>query len=163
MGRPKSTNPKNRHIGIVTTEEKYRRFKALNLVGDKAIDVILYHLEKPNQKLQIDKILTVQAIKDIDCLIKDLEYEKLKLQTELEEINKEIGIAEAGVSVDVEKSVQVLLQRYEPVKEVYNFLEFINNNEELLKNQAFLCGIDEDKLFNLAWNRIALSNVEADV
>ena len=72
MGRPKSANPKNRHIGIVTTEEKYRRFKRLNLVGDRAIDVLLYYLEKDNQKLQLEKILLVENIKKIDKEIKEL-------------------------------------------------------------------------------------------
>ena len=152
MGRPKSTNPKNRHIGIVTTDEKYKRFKELGLIGDKAIDVLLYYLEKPNKKLQIDKILTVQAIRDIDCLIKDLEYEKLKLQNELEEINKQIGIAEAGVGVDVERAITTILQRYDDVKEVYNILEFLEYNEELLKNQAYLCGVSADKLGDLVFN-----------
>lgn len=149
MGRPRSNNPKNKYIGIVTTEEKFRRFKALNLVGDRAIDVLLYHLEKPNKKLEIDKALTVQAIKDIDALINDLEYEKLKLQTELEEINKQIGFTEAGLNVDVEKAIKVILQRYEREKDVYNILEFLNNNETLLENQAYLCGISADKLFSL--------------
>lgn len=152
MGRPKSNNPKNRHIGIVTTEEKFRRFKALNLVGDRAIDVLLYHLEKPNKKLEIDKALTVQAIKDIDALIKDLEYEKLKLQTELEEINKEIGFAESGLNNDVERAVGVILQRYEMQKDVYNILDFLDMNEELLKAQAYLCGLSADKLGDIVFN-----------
>ena len=112
MGRPKSANPKNRHIGIVTTEDKYRRFKRLNLVGDRAIDVLLYYLEKDNQKLQLEKILLVENIKKIDKEIKELEYKRLEFETELEEVNKKIGISEAGMTNDVESAVETILQRY---------------------------------------------------
>lgn len=153
MGRPKSNNPKNKHIGIVTTADKYRRFKELNLVGDRAIDVLLYYLENDNKRLQMSKIEIVNRIKDIDNKIKDLEYERLQLETELEEVNKKIGLTEAGFSVDVEKAVNVILQRYDMQKDVYNIMEFLDNNETLLENQAYLCGISSDKLWELVFNK----------
>ena len=152
MGRYKSPNPKNRHIGIVTTEEKYRRFKALNLVGDKAIDVLLYYLEKDSRRLQIDKSLTVTNIKEIDKQIKELEYEKLKLETELEEINKKIGFNEKGISHDVERAVSIILHKWE-TQSILNIWDFLEMNEELLKTQAYLCGISEDKLWELVFNK----------
>ena len=153
MGRPKSNNPKNKHIGIVTTADKYRRFKELNLVGDRAIDVLLYYLENDNKRLQMSKIELVNRIKEIDIKIKDLEYERLQLETELEEVNKKIGLAENGLSVDVEKAVNVILQRYDMQKDVYNIMEFLDNNETLLENQAYLCGISSDKLWELVFNK----------
>lgn len=153
MGRPKSNNPKNKHIGIVTTADKYRRFKELNLVGDRAIDVLLYYLENDNKGLQMSKIELVNRIKEIDNKVKDLEYERLQMETELEEINKKIGLAETGFSVDVEKAVDVILQRYDMQKDVYNLMEFLDNNETLLENQAYLCGISSDKLWELVFNK----------
>ena len=153
MGRPKSNNPKNKHIGIVTTADKYRRFKELNLVGDRASDVLLYYLENDNKRLQMSKIELVNRIKEIDIKIKDLEYERLQLETELEEVNKKIGLAENGLSVDVEKAVNVILQRYDMQKDVYNIMEFLDNNETLLENQAYLCGISSDKLWELVFNK----------
>lgn len=153
MGRPRSNNPKNKHIGLVTTEDKHRRFKELNLIGDKAIDVLLYYLENDNKALQMDKIETVNQIKKIDNQIKHLEYQKLALETELAEINKKIGLTERGYNVDVEKAVNVILQRYELKKEVCNIMEFLNNNETLLENQAYLCGISADKLWELVFDK----------
>lgn len=151
MGRPKSLNPKNKHIGIVTTEEKYRRFKSLGLIGDEAIDMLLYYLEKDNKKLQIDKSLTVTKIKEIDKQVKELEYQKLNLECELEELNKKIGVNEKGLSNDVERAVGTILQRFE-MQKVYNIWDFLENNEKLLKSQAYLCGISEDKLWELVFN-----------
>lgn len=153
MGRPKIPNPKNKHIGIVTTEDKYRRFKALNLKGDRAIDALLYYLEKDNQKLQLDKISIISKIKKNDELIEDLEFEKLKLETQLKEVDEKIGLAESGLSLDVEKAIGVILQRYEN-QSTYNILEFMNANEQLLETQAYLCGLDSDKLFMLVFNSV---------
>lgn len=152
MARPRSKNPKNKHIGIVTTDEKFRRYKALNLVGDKAIDVLLYHLENENKKLQIDKIMTVEKIKEIDKQIKNLEFEKLQLETTLDELNHEIGFIGSDVNIDVDKAVNVILQRFNNQK-VYSILEFLENNQELIKNQAYLCGLDAAKLEDLVFDK----------
>ena len=65
MGRPKKQNPKSRHIGIVTTEEKFRRYKALGLKGDEAIDVLLHYRENKTQKLEIQKSQAIINIKTI--------------------------------------------------------------------------------------------------
>lgn len=153
MGRPRSSNPKNKHIGIVTTEEKWRRFKALNLVGDRAIDVLLYYLEKDNRKVQMDKIYLVDSIKRIDKEIKELEYEKLKLETELEEVNKKIGISEAGMTSDVERAVRNILQRFNN-QSVYNISEFLDENITLVESQAYLCGIRADKLWQIIYDKV---------
>ena len=153
MGRPRSSNPKNKHIGIVTTEEKWRRFKALNLVGDRAIDVLLYYLEKDNRKVQMDKIYLVDNIKRIDKEIKELEYERLKLETELEEVNKKIGISEAGMTGDVERAVRNILQRFNN-QSVYNISEFLDENMTLVESQAYLCGISADKLWQIIYNKV---------
>lgn len=153
MGRPKSANPKNRHIGIVTTEEKYRRFKRLNLVGDRAIDVLLYYLEKDNQKLQLEKILLVENIKKIDKEIKELEYKRLEFETELEEVNKKIGITDAGMTSDVEKAVGTILQRYNS-QSVYNIKEFLEDNKNLLENQAYLCGLSKGRLYQIVFDKV---------
>ena len=153
MGRPKSANPKSRHIGIVTTEEKYRRFKRLNLVGDRAIDVLLYYLEKDNQKVQLEKILLVENIKKIDKEIKELEYKRLEFETELEEVNKRIGFAEAGMTSDVEKAVGTILQRYNE-QSVYNIKEFLKFNKNLLENQAYLCGLSKGRLYQIVFDKV---------
>ena len=153
MGRPKSANPKNRHIGIVTTEEKYRRFKRLNLVGDRAIDVLLYYLEKDNQKLQLEKVLLVENIKKIDKEIKELEYKRLEFETELEEVNKRIGFVEAGMTNDVEKAVGNILQRYNS-QSVYNIKEFLEFNKNLLENQAYLCGLSKGRLYQIVFDKV---------
>lgn len=87
MGRKRIANPKTRHISIVTTEDKYRRFRALGLVGDKAIDALLYFLENDNKKMQINKIMFLSRINEIEKQLKELEYEKLALETELNQIN----------------------------------------------------------------------------
>lgn len=152
MGRPKSNNPKNKYIGIVTTEDKYRRFKRLNLVGDRAIDVLLYYLEKDNQKIQLEKILIVENIKKIDKEMKELEYERLKMETELDEINKKIGLSESGLSRDVERAIRVILERFNN-QSIYGIEDFLDENEELLKAQAYLCGIDKNKLYTLVSNQ----------
>ncbi len=156
MGRPKSANPKNKHIGIVTTEDKFRRFKSLGLVGDKAIDVLLYYLEKDNKKVQLEKIFLVNQIKDIDKQIKELEYKRLELETELEEVNKHIGFAEAGMTYDVERAVGTVLQKFHR-QSVYNIVEFLEFNEKLLENQAYLCGISADKLWELVFNKVEVN------
>ena len=153
MGRPKSANPKNRHIGIVTTEEKYRRFKRLNLVGDRAIDVLLYYLEKDNQKLQLEKILLVENIKKIDKEIKELEYKRLEFETELEEVNKRLGFVEAGMTNDVEKAVGNILQRYNS-QSVYNIKEFLEDNKKLLESQAYLCGLSKGRLYQIVYEKV---------
>ena len=153
MGRPKSANPKNKHIGIVTTEEKWRRFKALNLVGDRAIDVILYYLEKEGRKVQMEKICIVDNIKRIDKEIKELEYQKLALETELEELNKKIGVTGAGMTSDVEKAVDTILQRYNN-QSVYNIQEFLNFNKTLLENQAYLCGLSAGELWQIIFEKV---------
>ena len=152
MGRPKSANPKNKHIGIATTEEKYRRFKRLNLVGDSAIDVLLYYLEKDNQKFQLEKILLVENIKKIDKEIKELEYKRLEFETELEEVNKKIGLAESGMTNDVESAVETILQRYD--QSVYNIKEFLEFNKELLENQAYLCGLSKGRLYQIVYEKV---------
>ena len=153
MGRPRSSNPKNKHIGIVTTEEKWRRFKSLNLVGDRAIDVLLYYLEKDNRKVQMDKIYLVDSIKRIDKEIKELEYERLKLETELEEVNRKIGISEAGMTSDVEKAVGTILQRYNS-QSIYNIKEFLEDNKNLLESQAYLCGLSTGKLYQIVYEKV---------
>ena len=153
MGRPKSANPKNKHIGIVTTEDKYRRFKRLNLVGDRAIDVLLYYLEKDNQKVQLEKILLVENIKKIDKEIKELEYKRLEFETELEEVNKKIGISEAGITNDVESAVGTILQRYNS-QSIYTIQEFLNDNKKLLENQAYLCGLSIGELYQIVYEKV---------
>ena len=153
MGRPKSANPKNKHIGIATTEEKYRRFKRLNLVGDSAIDVLLYYLEKDNQKFQLEKILLVENIKRIDKEIKELEYKRLEFETELEEVNKKIGLEESGMTHDVESAVETILQRYNN-QSVYNIKEFLEFNKKLLENQAYLCGLSKGRLYQIVYEKV---------
>jgi len=153
MGRPRSNNPKSEHIGISTTKEKYARFKRLGLVNDEVIDVLLFHLEKENQKLQVDKIFTIKRIKEIDKQIQKLEFERLALETELEEIDKLIGLDEdTCLGVDVEKAVATILQRFNN-QSVYNILEFLTNNQELVRNQAFLCGLSSGELEDIVFSR----------
>ena len=144
MGRPRIANPKIKHIGIVTTEEKYRRFKALGLVGDEAIDVLLYHLEKGNMELNIKKSQSIRRIKSLRKEIEKLEYEILKEETILEQINSEIGISDSGLGNDVEKSVKIVLQRFGKQK-VYNLDEYLEENEKFVMDQAYLCNM-ENKL-----------------
>ena len=78
MGRPRIRNPKNKHIGIVTTEEKFHRFKKLGLIGDEAIDVLLYYLENDKSKLNVQKQQIISNIRNIRKQIENLEYEVLK-------------------------------------------------------------------------------------
>ena len=150
MGRPKKQNPKNRHIGIVTTEEKFRRFKALGLVGDEAIDVLLYHLENDKTSLNVKRMQTISNIKKIDKDIEELQYQKLKEETKLEGLNEEIGINKNnGLRNDVDQAVKTVLQRYNRVKEIYTIYDFFDMNEKLLEDQAYLSNISVDELKGL--------------
>ena len=150
MGRPKKQNPKNRHIGIVTTEEKFRRFKALGLVGDEAIDVLLYHLENDKTSLNVKRMQTISNIKKIDKDIEELQYQKLKEETKLEGLNEEIGINNTnGLRNDVDQAVKTVLQRYNRVKEIYTIYDFFDMNEKLLEDQAYLSNISVDELKGL--------------
>lgn len=151
MGRPRIANPKNKHIGIVTTEEKYRRFKALGLVGDEAIDVLLYYLEKENKELQVKKMQTISNIKNIQKSIEELEFEKLKEETKLDQINEKIGLAESGLNRDVQMAVGTILQRFKR-QSVYNIIEFLENEDKLLEDQAFSCGISIEELWQLCFD-----------
>ncbi len=152
MGRPKSANPKSEHIGIVTTPNLKERFKALGLVGDEAIVVLLHYLEKENKKLEIEKILKINQIKNIDKQIEELEFEKLKLETQIENINQEMGLAASGHSVDVERAVGTILQRFNN-QSVYNIVEFLSQNQELVKGQAYLCGLEVSQLEDIVFER----------
>jgi len=150
MGRPKKQNPKNKHIGIVTTEEKFRRFKALGLVGDEAIDVLLFHLENDKTSLNVKRMQTISNIKKIDKDIEELQYQKLKEETKLEGLNEEIGINKNnGLRNDVDRAVKTVLQRYNLVKEVYNIHDFLDMNEKLLEDQAYLSNISVEELKGL--------------
>ena len=141
MARPRKRNPKNKHIGIVTTEEKYRRFKALGLVGDEAIDALLYHLESDNMKLNIQKSQAINRIKNMRKTIEDLEYEILKEETKIEQLNEKIGLNKnTGLTNDVDKAVKTVLQRFErqSIFTIDEFLE-LKNNQLLIETQAGLC------------------------
>lgn len=151
MARPRKKNPKNKHIGIVTTEEKYRRFKALGLVGDEAIDALLYHLESDNMKLNIQKSQAINRIKSMRKTIEDLEYEILKEETKIEQLNEKIGInSETGLSNDVDKAVNVVIQRFkrQHIFTIDEFLE-LKNNQFLIESQALLCSYDIDDFKDL--------------
>lgn len=154
MGRPKIANPKTKYIGIVTTPQKYARFKALNLIGDEAIDVLLYHLENDNTKTKIQKIQIISRIKKINSEIDNLEFEKLKLETKLEEVNEKIGIDDDGVGKDVSKAVHTCLQRYEKVKEIYPITDFIDMNRDFIENQAYLVNLTVDELKELIFDNL---------
>ena len=150
MGRPKSANPKNKHIGIVTTEEKYRRFKALGLVGDEAIDVLLFHLEKGNMGLNIKKSQAIRNIKSLREQIEQLEYEVLQEETKLEQINSEIGISETGLGNDVDRAIKTVLDRFNN-QEIYTIEEYLElkKNKLLLDIQAGLCNKDVEEFKEL--------------
>ena len=151
MARPRKKNPKNKHIGIVTTEEKYRRFKALGLVGDEAIDALLYHLESDNMKLNIQKSQAINRIKSMRKTIEDLEQEILKEETKIEQLNEKIGInSETGLSNDVDKAVNVVIQRFkrQHIFTIDEFLE-LKNNQFLIESQALLCSYDIDDFKDL--------------
>ena len=149
MGRPKSQNPKNRHIGIVTTESKFRRYKMLGLRGDEAIDVLLYYLEKDNVELNVKKSMIVTRIKNIAKEIEELEFEKIKLETQLEQVNEEIGVNKSnGLNKQVDSAVKTVLQRFNK-QSVYNIYEFIDYNKEFIENQAYLCNVSFDEFKGL--------------
>ena len=154
MGRPKSANPKTKYIGIVTTPEKFDRFKALGLVGDQVIDVLLYHLENDNTKLNVQKMQLINNIKQIDADIEQLEYEKINLETKLEEINQSIGVnKEDGLRRDISRAVNACLQRYEKYRGIYYIEDFIEFNEEFIANQAYLANIPMEELKELILER----------
>ena len=151
MARPRKNNPKNKHIGIVTTEEKFRRFKALGLVGDEAIDVLLYHLESDNMKLNIQKSQAVNRIKDMRKTIEDLEYEILKEETKIEQLNERIGLnKDTGLRTDVDKAVKTVLQRFN-AQEIFTLDEFLElkKNKPLIESQAGLCSCDVETFKDL--------------
>ena len=155
MGRPKSANPKTKYIGIVTTPEKFDRFKALGLVGDQVIDVLLYHLENDKTKLHIQKMQLINNIKIIDAEIEQLEFQKLNLETQLEEINQDIGINEQdGLRRDVSKAVATCLQRYDNVREIYPIRDFLDMNKEFIANQAYLVNLTVEELTKLIMESI---------
>ena len=141
MARPRIRNPKNKHIGIVTTEEKFRRFKALGLVGDEAIDVLLYHLESNNMNLNIQKSQAINNIKHMRKEIEDLEYEILKEETRIEQLNEKIGLnKETGLNNDVDRAVKTVLQRFNS-QEIFTIEEFLElkSNQHLIESQANIC------------------------
>ena len=141
MGRPRKQNPKSKYIGISTTEEKYRRFKALGLVNDEAIDVLLFHLENENIKWNIQKSQAISNIKKMRKQIEDLEYEILKEETKIETINEKIGLnKETGLQNDVDKAVKTVLQRFNS-QEIFTIDEFLElkRNKNLIESQAVLC------------------------
>lgn len=152
MGRPKSANPKSEHIGIVTTPNLKERFKALGLVGDEAIVVLLHYLEKENKKLEIEKILKINQIKNIDKQIEELEFEKLKLETQLQQLNEQLGLSSDGKNVNVENAVNRILNRFNN-QNVYNIVEFLGVNQEFVKQQAFLCGLEVSQLEDIVFER----------
>lgn len=147
MGRPRKQNPKTKHIGIATTEEKFNRYKALGLVGDQAVDILLYHLENDNTNLNVTRMQTISNIKRIGKEIEELEFQKLKEETKLEELNEQIGVNKAsGLRKDVDRAVKTVLQRYNKVKEIYSIDEFFEMNENLLEDQAYIGSITVDEL-----------------
>lgn len=151
MARPRKQNPKNKHIGIVTTEEKFRRFKALGLVGDEAIDVILYHLESENMKLNIQKSQAINHIKNMRKQIEDLEYEILKEETKIEQINEKIGLnKDTGLRRDVDNAVKTIIQRFNS-QSIYTIDEFLDfkENKVLIESQAYLCSYDVEAFKDL--------------
>ncbi len=151
MARPRKQNPKNKHIGIVTTEEKFRRFKALGLVGDEVIDVLLYHLESDNMKLNIQKSQAINHIKNMRKQIEDLEYEILKEETKIEQINEKIGLnKDTGLRKDVDRSIKTVLQRFNS-QEIYTIEEFLDlkQNQHLIESQAVLCSCDVEEFKDL--------------
>ena len=155
MGRPKIQNPKNKHIGIVTTEEKYRRFKALGLIGDEAIDVLLFHLEKGDMELNVKKSQSIKNIKSMKKQIENLEFEILKEETRIEEINQKIGVnATNGLRKDIDKAINNVMQRYNN-QGVFNIYEFVEYNKEFIKAQAYLCNTTFKE-----FNQILIDNVE---
>lgn len=155
MGRPRKQNPKNKHIGIVTTEEKFHRFKALGLIGDEAIDVLLYHLENDKTSLNVTRMQTISNIKRIDKEIEELQYQKLKEETKLEELNEKIGVNKNnGLRKDVDQAVRNVLSRYNNVKEIYSVYEFFDMNQDFLEAQAYLVSISVDELKGLIHDSI---------
>ena len=152
MARPRSKNPKSAHIGIATTPQLKERFNALNLKGDRAIEVLLYYLEKDNKKLQIDKIMVINRIKEIDKEVEELEFEKLKLETQLQQLNEQLGLSSDGKSVDVEKAVNRILERFNS-QNMFNIIEFLGLNQEFVKQQAFLCGLEANELEDIVFER----------
>ena len=148
MGRPRIANPKNKHIGIVTTEEKYRRFKALGLVGDEAIDVLLYHLENENMELNIKKSQIIRRIRSLKKQIEELELEVLKEETKLDQINSEMGFSDNGLGKDVDSAINNVLTEFNKQNtfDLVSFLEW-TKNKPFLENQAGGCGkqLDEFK------------------
>ena len=151
MARPRKQNPKNKHIGIVTTEEKFRRFKALGLVGDEVIDVLLYHLESDNMKLNIQKSQAINNIKNMRKSIEDLEYEILKEETKIEQINEKIGLnKDTGLRRDVDNAVKKIIQRFNS-QSIYTIDEFLDfkENKVLIETQAYLCSYDVEAFKDL--------------
>lgn len=151
MARPRKQNPKNKHIGIVTTEEKFRRFKALGLVGDEVIDVLLYHLESDNMKLNIQKSQAINHIKNMRKQIEDLEYEILKEETKIEQINEKIGLnKDTGLRRDVDNAVKTIIQRFNS-QSIYTIDEFLDfkENKVLIESQAYLCSYDVEAFKDL--------------
>lgn len=151
MARPRIRNPKNKHIGIVTTEEKFRRFKALGLVGDEAIDVLLYHLESDNMNLNIQKSQAINNIKHMRKEIEDLEYEILKEETKIEQINEKIGLnKDTGLRKDVDNAVKKIIRRFNS-QSIYTIDEFLDfkENKVFIENQAYLCSYDVEALKDL--------------
>ena len=156
MARPRIRNPKNKHIGIVTTEEKFRRFKALGLVGDEAIDVILYHLESENMNLNIQKSQAINNIKHMRKEIEDLEYEILKEETKIEQINEKIGLnKDTGLRKDVDNAVKKIIRRFNS-QSIYTIDEFLDfkENKVFIENQAYLCSYDVEAFKDLVRDSI---------
>ena len=153
MGRPKKQNPKNKHIGIVTTEEKFRRFKALNLKGDEAIDILLHYLESEKMELDIKRSQAARNIKKLKKQIEDLEYEVLKEQSKLDAINEQISSEHAyGLDEITKQCIDTALQRFD--SRIWSIEEFLDTDkyQELFMVQANRCHKELDEFKELVKN-----------
>ena len=152
MGRPRSANPKSEYIGTKTTQGLKKRFDRVcskkRLKGDDWLVLFLGAYENDDDNIQSQIAVEKMRIKEINKQIKELENEKISRENIIEELNEKAVFG----SHDVENAVGVVLQRFH-MQSIYNILEFLEENRELLETQAHLAGIPVDELDMLVFNR----------
>ena len=152
MGRPRIANPKSEYIGTKTTKDLKKRFDRVcskkGLKGDDWLVLFLGAYEKDEDNVQSQIVVEKMRLKEINKEIKELENEKIIRENNIEELNEKAIFG----NHDVENAVEIILQRFH-MQSVYNILDFLNENRELVKTQAYLAGVSVDELDSLVFDR----------
>ncbi len=151
MGRPRIANPKTKTLTTRTTEDLYVRlmrvFEKKGLKGDDWIILFLGTFENDTDNIKSQVSIEKMKLKSINKQIRDLENQKISCENILEELNTKHG----GTN-EVDRAVNNILQRFHN-QSVYNIIDFLDENKQLLETQAYLAGVEEDELYMMVFNK----------